>query len=173
MHENHFGLREGCGGTIRVFVRVDEQRGLSFEMTVFATDASVDVDVPDGIDSSALREHAAGEDTALEALHWLSLQEEVAITEGAVSRNNLFAGTTSGSDGFALDADFVQVLLMTDSAHDVSVLEGYSADNAVSYARPRLEPQGIQHFWEYGCGTAFSILARPFSALLTRLQTSC
>ena len=147
--------------------------GLSFEMTVFATDVSVDVDVPDGNDSSALREHAAGEDTALEALHWLSLQEEVAITEGAVSRNNLFAGTTPGSDGFALDADFVQVLLMTDSAHDVSALEGYSADNAVSYARPRLEPQGIQHFWEYGCGTAFSILARPFSALLTRLQTSC
>ena len=142
-------------------------------MIVFATDVSVDVDLPDGIDSSALREHAAGEDTALEALHWLSLQEEVAITEGAVSRNNLFAGTTSGSDGFALDADFVQVLLMTDSAHDVSALEGYSADNAVSYARPRLEPQGIQHFWEYGCGTAFSILARPFSALLTRLQTSC
>ena len=23
-HENHFGLREGCGGTIRVFVRVDD-----------------------------------------------------------------------------------------------------------------------------------------------------
>ena len=130
--------------------------GLSFEMTVFATDVSVDVDVPDGNDSSALREHAAGEDTALEALHWLSLQEEVAITEGAVSRNNLFAGTTSGSDGFALDADFVQVLPMTDSAHDVSVLEGYSADNAFSYARSRLEPQGIQHFWESG------FLERPF-----------
>ena len=102
--------------------------GLSFEMTVFATDVSVDVDVPDGNDSSALRERAAVENAALEALHWFSLQEEIAITEGAVSRNSLFAGTTSGSDGFALDADFVQVLPMTDSAHDVSVLEGYSAD---------------------------------------------
>ena len=116
--------------------------GLSFEMTVFATDVSVDVDVPDGNDSSALRERAAVENAALEALHWFSLQEEIAITEGAVSRNSLFAGTTSGSDGFALDADFVQVLPMTDSAHDVSVLEGYSADNAFSYARFGLEPQG-------------------------------
>ena len=142
MHESHFGLREGCGGTIRVFLLVDEQWGLSFEMTVFATDASVDVDVPEGNDSSALKEHAAVENAALEALHWFSLQEEIAITEGAVSRNSLFAGTTSGSDGFALDADFVQVLPMTDSAHDVSVLEGYSADNAFSYARFGLEPQG-------------------------------
>ena len=43
-------------------------------MIVFATDVSVDVDVPDGNDSSALREHAAVENAALEALHWFSLQ---------------------------------------------------------------------------------------------------
>ena len=142
MHENHFGLREGCGGTIRVFLLVDEQWGLSFEMTVFATDASVDVDVPEGNDSSALKEHAAVENAALEALHWFSLQEKLQL------QKVLFLGTVCLQAPlqdlmvFALDADFVQVLPMTDSAHDVSVLEGYSADNAFSYARFGLEPQG-------------------------------
>ena len=87
LHENHFGLREGCGGTIRVFLLVDEQWGLSFEMTVFATDASVDVDVPEGNDSSALKEHAAVENAALEALHWFSLQEKLQL------QKVLFLGT--------------------------------------------------------------------------------
>ena len=61
--------------------------GLSFEMTVFATDVSVDVDVPDGNDSSALRERAAVENAALEALHWFSLQEKLQL------QKVLFLGT--------------------------------------------------------------------------------
>ena len=141
LYENHFGLREGCGGTIRVFVRVDEQWGLSFEMTVVALDDALDADVPDGHDSSALRELAAAENAALEATHWDSLQQEIAIADDAFSGNNLFAGVSSESGGFASHAECPHVLPVTDSEHDVSVIDGYSAENTFSHARSRLEPQ--------------------------------
>ena len=131
-------------------------------MTVFAPDVSVDADVPEGNDSSALREQAAAENAALEVLHWESLQEEIAIAEDAGSRNNLFAGASAGSGGFASDADFLQVLPISDSAHDVSVIDGYSADNAFSHARSRLESQRIQHFWESGFWNDFFDPSKTF-----------
>ena len=50
----------------------------------------------------------------------------------------------------------------SDSAHDVSVIDGYSADNAFSHARSRLEPQRIQHFWESGFWNDFFDPSKTF-----------
>ena len=141
--------------------------GLSFEMTVLATDVSVDADVPDGNDSFALREQAAAENAELEVLHWESLQDEIAIAEGAGSRNNLFAGASVRSGSSASDADFLQVLPITESAHDVSVTDGYSADNTFSHADPGWSHKEFNISGSLVFGTTFSILTRPFSVLLT------
>ena len=119
-------------------------------MTVVALDESVDDDVPDGNDSSALREQAAAENLALEVEHWDSLQKEIAIAGEDGSRNNSLADGSSQSGCCHSDAFLPRGISTSDSSHDVGVIDGYSAENAFGHARSRLEPQSIQHFWESG-----------------------
>ena len=87
----------------------------SFEITVLALDESVDVDVPDGNGSSALREQAAAENLALEVEHWDSLQEEIAIAGEEGSRINLFTDGSSQSGCCPSDVLLPQGVSTSDS----------------------------------------------------------
>ena len=52
-------------------------------------------------------------------------------------------------------------------AHDVSVTDGYSADNTFSHADPGWSHKEFNISGSLVFGTTFSILTRPFSVLLT------
>ena len=164
LRENHFGLREGCGGTIRVFVRVDEQWGLSFEMTDPAGEDGFGADLPGGSDSSELRRLAAEENAALMLEHWNSLQQETAFageTEGKTDLD-LFACPPSETELGQVNADGRHGFSASDSADGARLIEGYSAENVFNSARASLEPQGIQHFWESGFWNDFFDPSKDF-----------